>query len=117
MSWPNFLLITALCAATILISRTLPLMVLKGRELPAWLSRALGYIPPAAFAALVVNDLVQPITWPQASLASIAATVWPACIGWLAALVVMLVALKLRSLTWCIVVGVATYGLLLLVPL
>jgi branched-subunit amino acid transport protein len=107
MSWGSFLIITGICAATMLASRVLPVLLLKGRELPAWLSEALGYIPPAAFAALVANDLF--------STPLLAGELWPAAIGWLAALPVVLVAVKTRSLLWCIVVGVAAYALLLLI--
>jgi branched-subunit amino acid transport protein len=92
-----------------LASRVIPVFVLKGRELPERLSEALGYIPPAAFAALVANDLL--------STSLLAGDFWSAAIGWIAALPVVVVALRFRSLLWCTAVGVATYGLLLLVPI
>jgi branched-subunit amino acid transport protein len=38
-------------------------------------------------------------------------------IGWIAAIPVVVVALKFRSLLWCTVVGVVAYGALLLIPL
>jgi branched-subunit amino acid transport protein len=109
MSWGNFLLVVGLCAATMLASRVLPVLLLKGRELPPRLSEALGYIPPAAFAALVANDLL------SASL--LTGDLWPAAIGWIAALPVVIVALKTRSLLWCTITGVTAYALLLLIPL
>jgi branched-subunit amino acid transport protein len=108
MSWASFLIIVGICAATMLASRVLPVLMLKGRELPAWLSEALGYIPSAAFAALVANDLF--------STPLLAGELWPAAISWLAALPVVVVAIRTRSLLWCIVAGVAAYALLLLIP-
>jgi branched-subunit amino acid transport protein len=109
VSWGSFFIIVGVCTATMLASRVLPVFLLKGRELPRWLSDALGYIPPAAFAALVANDLL--------SVALLEGKLWPAVIGWIAAVPVVAVALRFRSLLWCTIVGVATYGLLLLVPL
>ena len=109
IGWSSFLIIAGCCIATMIASRVLPLLLLKGRELPGQLSEALGYIPPAAFAALVANDLFSP------SLLS--GELWPAAIAWLAALPVVVIAVKWRSLLWCIVAGVAAYGLLLLIPL
>ena len=53
MGWGDFLLILAACGVAMLICRVLPLFLLKGRELPEGVSKALGFIPPAAFAALV----------------------------------------------------------------
>ncbi|MDR2105870.1 MAG: AzlD domain-containing protein [Coriobacteriales bacterium] len=106
MSWGSFLIIVGICIATMLASRVLPVFLLKGRELPQWLSEALGYIPPAAFAALVANDLL--------SAPLLAGDIWPAAIGWIAAVPVVVVAVKLRSLLWCTVTGVAAYALLML---
>ncbi|MDR3036966.1 MAG: AzlD domain-containing protein, partial [Coriobacteriales bacterium] len=70
---------------------------------------ALGYIPPAAFAALVANDLI--------SAPLLAGGLWPALIAWVAALPVVVVAVRFRSLLWCTITGVAAYALLLLLPL
>jgi branched-subunit amino acid transport protein len=109
MSWPTYLIILGCCMATMIASRVLPIFILKGRELPARLSEALSYIPPAAFAALVANDLLSPQLF--------AGEFWHAAIAWIAAIPVVLVALKTRSLLWCTIIGVATYGLLLLIPL
>jgi branched-subunit amino acid transport protein len=108
MSWGNYLIIVGLCMLTIVASRVIPVFVLKGRSLPKRLSEALGYIPTAAFAALVANDLF------SASL--LAGNFWPAAIGWIAALPVVVVAVRFRSLLWCVIVGVVAYGLLLLIP-
>jgi branched-subunit amino acid transport protein len=109
MSWGSFLIIVGICTATMLASRVLPVFLLKGRELPERLSEALGYIPPAAFAALVANDLF--------SAPLLAGDIWPAAIGWIAALPVVVVAVRFRSLLWCTLTGVAAYALLLTLPL
>lgn len=107
MAWGDFALIGLGCALTILIFRTVPMFVLCGRELPAWLSQALAFIPPAAFAALIANDILNPGMFD--------AGLWPALIPIVAALIVVPVAIKTKSLVWCIVAGVGSYGLLLLI--
>ncbi len=107
MSWTEFAFIGLACAVTILICRVAPVFVLRGRDLPGWLSQALNFIPPAAFAALIANDLLSPGMFD--------AGLWPAAIPLVAALAVVVVALKTKSLVWCIIVGVGCYGLLLLV--
>ena len=96
MSWSEFAFIGIACAATILICRVVPVFALRGRDLPGWLSQALAFIPPAAFAALISNDLLAPGMFD--------AGFWPAAI-----------AIKTKSLVWCIIVGVGVFGLLLLV--
>ena len=60
MTWAEFWVVLACCALTMLACRALPLFLLKGKQLPDAVSRALGFIPPAAFAALVANDLLAP---------------------------------------------------------
>lgn len=109
MSWEEFWIILAVCGITMLACRVLPLFVLKGRDLPPLLSRALGFIPPAAFAALVANDLLNP--------GMFSAGWWPAAIPLIAALCVVLVAVKTRSLLWSAVTGVVAYALLTMIPL
>lgn len=106
LSFADFMILMIGCALTILVFRTVPLMVLRGRELPAALSRALGFIPPAAFAALVANDLFSPTMFDGG--------LWPQAIPLVAALCVIPVAIKTKSLVWSIVVGVGVYALLLL---
>ena len=81
-----------------------PLFVLKGRALPEPVEHALGLIPPAAFAALVANDLLSP--------GMLDAGLWSAAAPLLAALVVVVVARATRSLLWSAVAGVAAYALL-----
>lgn len=107
MSWGEFFAVFACCLATMLVCRVVPLFALKGRELPEALARALGFIPPAAFAALVANDLLSP--------GMFADGLWPAAAPLVAAAVVAAVAWKTRSLLWCALAGVASYALLALI--
>lgn len=100
------MIVFACCAVTMLVCRVVPLFALKGRELPEGVQRALGFIPPAAFAALVANDLLSP--------GMFAAGLWPAAAPLLASVVVVAVALKTKSLLWCAVSGCAAYALLTL---
>ena len=106
MSWEEFWVILAVCGACMLVCRVLPLFLLKGRSLPDGVTRALALIPPAAFAALVANDLLSPGMFD--------AGLWPAAIPLLAAAVVAVVAAKTGSLIWCAVAGVGSYALLML---
>ena len=106
MSWEEFWIVLGVCALTMLACRVLPLFILKGKELPESLSRALGFIPPAAFAALVANDLLMPGMFAEGP--------WPAMIPLIASLCVVLVAVKTQSLLWSAVAGVVAYALLLI---
>ena len=107
MSWSDFALIGLACAVTMVVCRVVPIFALRGRDLPGWLSQALAYIPPAAFAALIANDLLSPGMFD--------AGLWPAAIPLVSTLFVIAVALKTKSLVWCIIVGVGSYGLLMLI--
>lgn len=107
ISWTEFWIIFGACAVTMLVCRVLPLLVLKGRQLPAKLEEALGYIPPAAFAALVANDLLTPGMFD--------AGLWPAAAPLVAALIVVVVARLTKSLLWCAVAGVVAYALLMMI--
>lgn len=106
MSWTEFALVGVCCALTILAFRVIPIFLLRGRNLPGWLSQALAFIPPAAFAALIANDLLSPNMFD--------AGLWPGAIPLIATALVIVVALKTKSLVWCIIAGVGSYGLLLL---
>lgn len=106
MPWADFLIIFALCAGSIFVFRVAPMLALTGRELPASLTTMLDYIPVCAFAALVANDLFKPEAFAQGP--------WQVLLPVLAAIPVVVVARKTRSLALCIVVGVAAYALLLL---
>ncbi len=105
MSWQEFWVILACVSVTMLACRTLPLFLLKGRELSPAVSRALSLIPPAVFAALVANDILSPGMFSEG--------IWPASAIIAASLCVMVVAVRTKSLIWSAVVGVAAYALLL----
>lgn len=106
ISWTGFWIIFVICALTMLACRVLPLFVLKGRDLPERVSEALGFIPPAAFAALVANDLLTPGMFD--------AGLWPAAAPLVAALAVVIVARLTKSLLWCGITGVVVYALLMM---
>jgi branched-subunit amino acid transport protein len=107
MSLQDFFLIYGICLVCMLVCRCVPIFVLKGRELPAGVQRALNLIPVAAFSALVANDLFTP--------GMFAAGLWPAAMPLVAAAVVVVVARLTKSLLWCAIAGVAAYALLMLV--
>lgn len=102
MSATEFLIFYVCVLAVILACRCVPLLTLKGCELSPRVSEALGLIPPAAFAALVANDLFDPSTGPS----------WTALV---AAAAVVVVARRTGSLIWCALVGMASFALLSLV--
>jgi len=107
MSWTEYLIVLGCCVVTMLLCRCLPLFVLKGKELSPTTKRVLSYIPPAAFAALVANDLFSMTMFEQG--------IWAGCIPLIAALIVVVVARKTDSLIACAVVGVVVYALLSLI--
>lgn len=107
ITWDQFAIVFVTCALTMLACRVLPLFLLKGRQLPARLEEALGFIPSAAFAALVANDLLSPGMFD--------AGLWPAAAPLVASLVVVVVARITKSLLWCALAGVAAYALLVMI--
>ena len=107
MTQTQFLILWLTSFAFILVCRVLPALALRGRPLSPRVTEALGYIPPAAFAALVANDLLSPTMFE--------AGVWPGLMPIVAAGVVALVAWRTRSMLWCCVSGVAAYVLLSLI--
>lgn len=107
MSTQDFLIIFACVLVTMLICRVAPLFALKGRSLAPRTVQALNLIPPAAFAALVANDLLSPTMFD--------AGLWAGCVPLIAAALVVVVGYYTKSLVWCIIVGVGSYGLMLLV--
>lgn len=102
MSGEGFWVFYACVLAAILAFRCVPLFALKGRTLSPRVSEALGFIPPAAFAALVANDLIDPAAGPDP-------------VPLVSAALVVLVARKTGSLIWCALAGMAVYALLSLV--
>ena len=107
ISWEEFALIGLGCALTILVFRTAPLFLLRGKELPVGSLRLSPLFRLQLFAALIANDILSPTMFD--------AGIWPGLIPLIAAAVVIPIALKTKSLVWSIIVGVGCYGLLLLI--
>ena len=107
MTWEEYFIVLGSCMVTMLACRVLPLFLLKGRALPDVVERALGFIPSAAFAALVANDLLTP--------GMFSAGLWPAAAPLIASAVVVVVAWRTKSLLGCAVAGVVSYALLTLI--
>ena len=105
MTWGEYFIVLGSCMVTMLACRVLPLFLLKGRSLPDAVE--LGFIPSAAFAALVANDLLSP--------GMFAAGIWPAAMPLVASAVVVVVAWRTKSLLGCAVAGVVSYALLTLI--
>jgi branched-subunit amino acid transport protein len=105
MATSDFVILYVCVLVTMLLSRCVPLFALKGRTISPRLTEALGLIPPAAFAALVANDLFQPNVLSQSPLEGMLPIV--------AAVPVLVVAKKTQSLIWSALVGMAAYALLL----
>ncbi len=107
MSPSQIAVLWAALLVVMLACRTLPLVLLRGRSLPARVERAIGMIPAAAFSALVANDLLQFDTFasdPRRVLVVFAS-----------AGVVCVVARRSGSLLWCALTGMGVYALLGLV--
>lgn len=104
MSTSDFLVLWASTFAAVLACRVLPVFALRGRALPPRLADALGYIPPAAFAALVANDLFSPGMFD--------AGLWPAALPLAASAAVVVAAWRTRSMLWCCVTGIVAYVVL-----
>lgn len=107
MTAQDFLAIWPPIFAVILACRVVPIFALRGRELPTSAVEALGYIPPAAFAALVANDLFSPTAFSTGP--------WPALLPIVAAVAVAVVARKTRSMLWSCMAGVVAYVALALI--
>ena len=103
----EFLVLWLSSWAAIAFFRIAPAFALRGRTLSPRITEALGYIPPAAFAALVANDLVSP--------GAFDAGLWPALVPWIAAVGVVVVAVKTKSMLWCCVSGIVLYIVLSLI--
>ena len=103
----EFLVLWLSSWAAIAFFRIAPAFALRGRALSPRITEALGYIPPAAFAALVANDLISP--------GAFDAGLWQGLIPWIAAVGVVAVAIKTKSILWCCVLGIVLYIVLSLV--
>lgn len=103
----EFLVLWLSSWAAIAFFRIVPAFVLRGRTLSPRVIEALGYIPPAAFAALVANDLVSPGAFDAGLL--------PGLVPWIAAAGVVTVAIKTKSMLWCCVSGIVLYIVLSLI--
>ena len=103
----EFLVLWLSSWAAIAFFRIAPAFALRGRTLSPRITEALSYIPPAAFAALVANDLVSP--------GAFDAGLWPALVPWIAAVGVVVVAVKTKSMLWCCVSGIVLYIVLSLI--
>ncbi len=101
IDWTSFWIIFMSCALTIFICRVIPLMTIKGKNLPEWVERILAYIPAAVFAALVVNDLYTPDMFEGG--------LWPGGLPLVASLIVIICAILTKSLGICAIVGIASY--------
>lgn len=109
---PTLTIVASVCAISLrfaLYSASLAAVAGVAVALAATRGEALGYIPPAAFAALVANDLFSP--------GAFAAGPWPALLPMAAAAVVVIVAKKTRSMLWCCIAGVVAYVALGALPL
>jgi len=107
MNWTAYFIILAGCALSMLASRVIPVFALRGRALQPRVERTIGFIPPAAFAALVANDL--------ANLQGFATGDLAAYLPLIAAVPVAFVALRTKSLAWSALTGVVCLGLLSLI--
>lgn len=105
----DFLIVFVAVALTMLACRVLPVFLLKGKQLPETVVRALNFIPPAAFAALVANDLFDPSKVTSGD-------VWSWLAPLIAAACVVVVGAKTKSMAWCIVVGVGALAVLTYLP-
>ena len=105
MTLVEYLIIFAGCLATMLACRVIPLFALKGHALSTTTQQALELIPPAAFAALVTNDLFKPDLF--------ATGLWDGIMPLIAAAVVVAVAVKTKNLIGCAIVGVVMYVILM----
>ena len=103
----EFLVLWLSSWAAIAFFRIAPAFALRGRTLSPRITEALGYIPPAAFAALVANDLISPGVFD--------AGLWQGLIPWIASAGVVAVAIKTKSMLWCCVSGIVLYIVLSLV--
>ena len=104
MATHEFLVIYGSLLVTMLIARVVPLFLLKGRALSNRVMEAIGLIPAAAFSALVANDVLSPDAFAQDPIGAL--------IPLAAAVPVVFVAMRTRSLIWSALVGMCSYAAL-----
>lgn len=107
MSINELLLVWTGAFIVILARRAVSIFAPRGRALPLRVIEAPDLIPPAAFAALVANDLFSP--------AASAGGLWAGAMPLLTAAVVFLAAWRTKSMLRCCACGVAAYLALSLV--
>lgn len=105
MSTTDFLILWLASFSVIFACRVLPPLVLRGRALSPRTVEALGYIPPAAFAALVANDLISPGAVAESGPLA-------AAVPWGCALLVAILARKTGSMLVCCAAGTVCFALL-----
>ncbi len=104
MSWTTFLILFASVFVTMLACRVLPAFILKGKQMSVRTKLCLNLIAPAAFGALVANDVF--------SVGMFDVGIWPGCMPILAALFVFYVAKKTNSMIICCLAGIGIYAVL-----
>ena len=105
MSWTEFVIIFGTTLAAMVACRVLPAFVLKGKQLSPRVETCLNLIPPAAFAALVTNDIFTPGMFDPG--------LWPASIPLISAAIVILVARQTKSIVVCCLAGIGIYAVLM----
>ena len=105
MSWTEFVIIFGTTLAAMVACRVLPAFVLKGKQLSPRVETCLNLIPPAAFAALVTNDIFTPGMFDSG--------LWPASIPLISAAIVILVARQTKSIVVCCLAGIGIYAVLM----
>ena len=105
MSWTEFAIIFSTTLAAMVACRVLPAFVLKGKQLSPRVETCLNLIPPAAFAALVTNDLFSPGMFDSG--------LWPGAIPLIAAAIVLLIARQTKSIVVCCLAGIGIYAVLM----
>ena len=105
MSWTEFAIIFSTTLAAMVACRVLPAFVLKGKQLSPRVETCLNLIPPAAFAALVTNDLFSPGMFDSG--------LWPAAIPLIASAIVLLIARQTKSIVVCCLAGIGIYAVLM----
>ena len=105
----DFFIIFIPCALLILAFRVCPMFMLKDRQLPENFIRALNFIPAAAFAALVANDLFKPELFTTGQP-------WDWMAPLIAAVMVLILGIKTKSMAWCTGMGVVFLAVLTYLP-